>query len=303
MFSVVLARGCVVATGPAVDELATRHIHQVPPTSRQQRVRRDGAAFHITLLAKDDLPLAEGLLRRLLGGDTSGRDGLEAVTRELRAHPFIPLGNATAGPPKGRAYFVPLLWPAAHALRSRHGLPFAELHCTLGFDRHDLHDEAVRKGARQLERLPASLHGRRDALPGWDAAGWAALAEVCSRSAHGATSLESSSRSAARSARCSRSAMALASSAAVSSEARRAASRSTAAALAASAARVADIRRRGARCSPRSAVPRRREEMESATRFSAGVRKTRPTSAVLPSRESRSRDSRGPPKLARWPCR
>ena len=124
-------RGALVAWGPCIDAIADACLatDAVPPHTRQSRVDRDGEHHHITLVPKAEL---------------QGLSIDEKTLEDLALTPLLPLGIGTAR----SAQYVVLLWPAAQAYRAKLNLPPADLHITLGFDKHDTHD--VSKGALQL---------------------------------------------------------------------------------------------------------------------------------------------------------
>lgn len=152
-----LARGVLLVQGLAVEGAAAAHAEGdvVPEASRRRREDRDGPRFHVTLCSKDELVLCD-------------RGSLASSARQLcRESTFVPLGVGVARAGKASCSFVAVLWPEAQRWRSEFGLPPCDLHITLGFDPHDVHGDAVRKGPRQLLPLRSVPSVRP---PDWHAA-------------------------------------------------------------------------------------------------------------------------------------
>eukprot|EP00316_Scyphosphaera_apsteinii_P001894 CAMPEP_0119325036 /NCGR_PEP_ID=MMETSP1333-20130426/64839_1 /TAXON_ID=418940 /ORGANISM="Scyphosphaera apsteinii, Strain RCC1455" /LENGTH=289 /DNA_ID=CAMNT_0007332903 /DNA_START=83 /DNA_END=952 /DNA_ORIENTATION=+ len=127
-------------TGPAVDQCAAPYISVLNPSHIALRVKRDHTtSHHITLCSGDDL------------SEMKKRGWMEATllddSQSLQNQPFVTLGVGMAQKDGAACYFVVLLWPAALELRSRWGLPHADLHITLAFDPCDVH--GVEKSARR----------------------------------------------------------------------------------------------------------------------------------------------------------
>ena len=167
MTVVRVARGCLMAVGPAIDATAAHHIPAVPPTATRNRMSRDGDAHHITLASKAELSSLTADQRALL----------ETEAAKVPADSFVALGLGSCTSSGNQAFFVPIVWPAMQAVRQRCAaqLLASSLHITIGFDRADVHGCA--KGALQLLPL-ATPDPSRD----WPAAA-AVAREVC-RDAH-----------------------------------------------------------------------------------------------------------------------
>jgi len=166
-----IIRGCLMAVGPEVDELATALAAVVTSSAAARREARDGKAFHITLVAKAELAqLSKQACKEL-----------EAAAARLSPKDCLHLGVGTATRGADKAWFVVLLWPGLQMLREQAGLAHSSPHITLGFDGADVHE--CSKGALQLMAMsnmpPAALPPRN-----WDSA-----AEVIRRVARSSRAL------------------------------------------------------------------------------------------------------------------
>ncbi|CAD7965196.1 unnamed protein product [Amoebophrya sp. A25] len=165
-------RGALYAVGNAIDEAAARFAPEVALSQRQNREKRDGERFHLTVISSVEIPIpihgtpcpelvsmleqevAKPYKKKNEGVHDEASSALEdsssATTHETQilsidaepylqfdADAFFPIGLGRVG----ECSFVVVSFPRAQAFREYFGLPKKDFHITLGFGaRGDLHD-------------------------------------------------------------------------------------------------------------------------------------------------------------------
>jgi hypothetical protein len=175
-------RGVLSLCGTAIDEVAERFLGSVDRSWQDNRRKRDGEHFHVTLLTKAELQRAcdhlsscpdDGELAsqfKALGLQTIQDDAADvarSIAALLASKPnglssWVPIGRGRTKDGSAEATFIALLWPSYASLRRVLGLEAHDLHITLGFFGHDVHGKpkgvsSLVDGVPTAESLPILL--------------------------------------------------------------------------------------------------------------------------------------------------
>jgi hypothetical protein len=140
----------------AANEAVTALSHSIPHFAEsytKPRIQRDGDLFHVTLVAKSEIPQLchhfqeqDRVAVMKLAEESAEREILKKTSTEKQdcaRSAMVQLGIGIARSKESQCYYGVICWPDAAVWRHRHGLPPAEFHMTLGFQPYDVH--GVRK--------------------------------------------------------------------------------------------------------------------------------------------------------------
>ncbi|GBG25719.1 Pectin acetylesterase 3 [Hondaea fermentalgiana] len=145
MLEIAMNRGTVTLTGSFVEHAVARFEQQVPEPARrlyQSKRGDDVVQHHVTLLTPSEV--------KTLRNDPEVFSAAYAALQEATAGPLVALGLGRAGR-DSMCWFVVVSCPGVQRVRRQFGLEANDLHITLGFTSHDLHE--VDKDATTVMRI------------------------------------------------------------------------------------------------------------------------------------------------------